>query len=221
LFFIEERTIKLNALTLLNNLVRLLITISLLLITFVIPYSSSIINIYIGSKSNCVLYLRLYLINILLNGINVINESFIQSVMSSKQLKFYKNILLIYSLIYLIFCYIFTKLFGVVGIIIINCLNIFGRIIINNYLIKLYFIRIQSSKSYLFSSHFILLLLMSYLFCNLSQTLIENSFGQISFSIGLILTTICLTIIEEKEMIHYIYCVFKLNYQNKRSGFVK
>ncbi|CAF1584364.1 unnamed protein product, partial [Rotaria sordida] len=45
-----ERTIKLNALTLYNNLIRLILIISLLILTFVIPYSSSIINIYIGSK---------------------------------------------------------------------------------------------------------------------------------------------------------------------------
>lgn len=196
-------------------------TISLLLITFVIPYSSKIINIYIGLEYNCVLYLRLFLINILLNGINVINESFIQSIMSNKQSNFYKNLLLIYSLIYLIFLYIFIKLFGIIGIIIISSLNIFGRIIINIYLINQYFIRIQLSKSYLFSSHYILFLLISCVIFNLSQNLIENSFGEIIFGIGLMLTTICLTLIEEKEMIHYIYCVFKLNYQKKRSVSLK
>jgi O-antigen/teichoic acid export membrane protein len=212
IFVVEERTIKLNALKLINNLVRLLIIISLLLIIFLIPYSSIIINIYIGSKySSFILYFRLYLIIILLNSINIINESFIQSIISNKQL----NILLFYSFIYLFLSYIFIKLFGLIGIIIINSLNIFGRIIINNYLI-----RIQSFKYYLFSSHYIFILLISFIIFYLNQYLIQNYFGQIAFAIGLILTIICFTFIEEKQMIHYIYCVFKLNHQKQRSQFV-
>jgi len=220
LFFLEERTIKLNALTLLNNLVRLLMIISILLITFVIPYSSGLIHIYMGKQfsmnSYLIFNLRLYLLNILLNGINGLNESFVQSIMSIKQLKNYENFFLFYSFVYLLFCYIFMKLFNITGIIIISCLNLLGRIIINNYLINRYLIRIPWRKSYLFSSHYILILLMAFLLCNLSQNMIENIFGEICFGIGAILTTICLTLNEEKEMIHYIYCVFKLNYQNKR-----
>jgi hypothetical protein len=108
------------------------------------------------------------------------------------------------------------KLFNITGIIIISCLNLFGRIIINNYLINRYLIRISWRNSYLFSSHYILILLMAFFLCNLSQNMIENIFGEICFGIGVILTTICLTLNEEKEMIHYIYCVYKLNYQNKR-----
>jgi hypothetical protein len=57
---------------------------------------------------------------------------------------------------------------------------------------------------------------MAFLLCNLSQNVIENTFGEICFGLGVILTIICLTFNEEKEMIHYIYCVFKLNYQNKK-----
>jgi len=220
-FILEERTIKLNALTLLNNLVRLLIIISLLLITFVIPHCSTIINIYIGSKlsinSYFILYLRLYLISILLNSINIINESFVQLIMSIKQFDDYQNLLLLYSFIYLFVSYTFIKLFGIIGIIIINCLNIIGRIIINNSLINRYLMRIQWTKFYLFSSHYIFLLLISFGIFYLNQYLIESNFGQISFAIGLIVTIICLTFIEEKEMIHYIYCVYKLNYHNQRS----
>jgi len=220
-FILEERTIKLNALTLLNNLVRLLIIISLLLITFVIPHCSTIINIYIGSKlsinSYFILYLRLYLISILLNSINIINESFVQLIMSIKQFNDYQNLLLLYSFIYLFVSYTFIKLFGIIGIIIINCLNIIGRIIINNSLINRYLMRIQWTKFYLFSSHYIFLLLISFGIFYLNQYLIESNFGQISFAIGLIVTIICLTFIEEKEMIHYIYCVYKLNYYNQRS----
>ncbi|CAF4186833.1 unnamed protein product [Rotaria magnacalcarata] len=85
----DERTVKLNASTLFNYLVRLIILISLLLITFIIPYSSTIINLFFGTNLlknyNLILYVHLYLIKMLLNGINGITETFIQSVMSIQQ----------------------------------------------------------------------------------------------------------------------------------------
>lgn len=223
--FLEERTIKLNALSLLNNLVRLLILISLLLIMFVIPHSSIIINNYIGLKneinSSLILYLRLYLINILLNGINIINESFVQSIISVKHLKNYQNFLILYSFICLFIYYLFIKLFGIYGIIIVNSLNLIIRILINNYLINKYLIRINWLKFYLFSSHYILILIITIILFYLNQYLIDNTFGQISFVIGLTLTIISLTLIEEKQMIHYIYCVSKLNYQNQKTQLLK
>jgi O-antigen/teichoic acid export membrane protein len=126
--------------------------------------------------------------------------------MSNKQRNNYENLILFYSFIYLIICFILIKLFGIIGIIIGSYLNIFGRILINNYLF-----RINWFKSYLFSSHYIFLLLISMIIFYLNQILIQNSFGQFIFLIGFILTIICLTFIEEKEMIHYIYCVYKLN----------
>lgn len=216
--YLEERTIKLNALTLFHNLVRLLLLISVLVITFAFPYAPSIIKIYIGSNLSintaCVLYLRLSLINVLLNGVNGITESFIQSFMSVKQLDTYKRLYLLYSLMYVILCYIFMKYFGITGIMIINCLNLLGRIIINNNLINQYLIQIKFSRVYLFSSHYILLLIMSFIMCCLSQTLIESTFGQIIFTMGLMLTVISMTFLEERQMIHYIHCVLKLNYQN-------
>ncbi len=54
-----------------------------------------------------------------------------------------------------------------------------------------------------------------------NQIFIENSFGQIIFAFGLILTIICLTLIEEKEMIHYIYCVYKLNSHSQKSNLLQ
>ena len=88
---------------------------------------------------------------------------------------------------------------------------------INNYLINKYLIRIKSREYYLFSSHYVLIFLISFLTFYFNQNLIENSFGQFCFAIGFCFIIICLTFIEEKEMIHYIYCVWKLNYQDRKS----
>ena len=65
--------------------------------------------------------------------------------MSIKQFYFYKNLILIYSIIYLLLSYIFIKFFGIIGIILINNLNIIGRIILNSYLINQYFVDFQTS----------------------------------------------------------------------------
>ncbi|CAF4052790.1 unnamed protein product [Rotaria magnacalcarata] len=94
----NERTIKLNALTLFNYLARLIILVSLLSRSFIILYRSKIINIYLGTNLLkdyiLILYDCLDLIKKLLNCINGITETFIQSMMSIQQLNNYKNILL-------------------------------------------------------------------------------------------------------------------------------
>lgn len=219
------RTVMLNAFTLYNYLIRLVIIIFLISITFIIPYSSTLINIYIGSnlfkKYNLLLYIRLYLIKIILNIINEITEMFIKSIESIKELNFYRYILLFYSFIYLFLCYIFIKCFGIVGLIIINCLNIFGRIIINYSVINKYIFRISYSKIYLFSLHYVLILIISYLMLHFSRIFINNSIAQAIFYFGLFLTIICLTLIEEKQTIHYIYCSLKLKHEENRSLFFK
>jgi hypothetical protein len=183
--------------------------ISLLLVTFVCPYCSSILNIYVGSKlSNdlCISYIRLYCIYIFLFGLNVITESYNQSIMSIKQRNIYQNILLFYSFIFLVLSYFLIKSFSIYGIIIVNSLNMLGRILINQY-----FSRFKWSNIRLFSSHYIFILFLSFILCCLSKLLIQDSFGCFIFGIGLFLTIICLTWIEEKEMIHYFYCIIKLN----------
>ena len=178
-------------------------------------------KIYLGenlsTKYPLIFYLRLYFLPIFFSSMNVFYQSFVHSILSNQQLNHYENFLLVYSLIYSIFALLFLRLFGISGIILINSLNIFGRILLNNYFLNRYLIVIQWMKWNLFSCHYVFLLLSSLMMFYFNQILIDSSFGQLIFAIGWILTIICLTLLEEKELFHYLSCVYKLNSQNQRS----
>jgi len=204
----------LNALTFYNYLLRFVITISLLVITFGIPYSRFVLNLYGGSNLSDgpgPTLLRLYCIYILFLAINGITEAFSQATMSIKQLEHYKNLISIFALIYLVIFYILIKLIGIYGIIISNCLNMLSRIITNTYYIHKYFHGIQWSKPFQFSFHYIFSLLFCSFICSYSEKWFTNSLLHFSFGAILGLSMLLLTWKEEKEMIHYIYCILRLN----------
>ncbi|CAF4908718.1 unnamed protein product, partial [Rotaria sp. Silwood1] len=215
-----QKTIKLNALTFYNYLLRFVIIISLLVITFGIPYSRIFLYLYGGknlSLSSGPILLRLYCIYILFLAINGITEAFSQATMSIKQLKNYRTLMLIFALIYLGIFYILIKQIGTYGIIISNCLNMLLRIITNTYYIHKYFDGILWSKPFKYSYYYIITLILTLLICYYSEQWFNNSLIYICFGIFLGFLILILTWKEEKEMIHYIYCIIRLNRQKKIS----
>lgn len=207
----SKRTLILNSFILLDKLIRLWIILSIVFVLLVVPYSSTIVSIYIGEKnSSLVLYFCLYLIEIFFNGIYLIQESFLQSMISNEQRN---SSQLFSSLIYFVFSFVFIRWFGICGIILINSFHLFGRIWINHSLIN----RLTNGGkcSFYLSSDYVFFLFISWILLNLNEILIENSFGEFCFAIGFILIIICLTLNEEKELIHYFYCIYKLN-QSRR-----
>ncbi len=101
LFSLEQQTTVLNALEFYNYLLRFVLITSLLVITFGIPYSRFLLNIYGGSNLSDgpgPLLLRLYCIYILFLAINGITEAFSQATMSIQQLKTYKNLIAIFAI---------------------------------------------------------------------------------------------------------------------------
>jgi oligosaccharide translocation protein RFT1 len=209
----------LNALTFYNYLLRFVIITSLLVIAFGIPYSRFILNLYGGS--NLVdgpgpTLLRLYCIYILFLAVNGITEAFSQATMSIKQLENYKNLISIFALIYLVIFYFLIKLIGIYGIIISNCLNMLSRIITNSFYIHRYFHGIQWTKPFQFSYYYLFSLAFSLFICYYSEKWFTNSLIHFSFGASLGLGMLILTWREEKEMIHYIYCILRLNREKKK-----
>jgi oligosaccharide translocation protein RFT1 len=210
----------LNALTFYNYLLRFVIITSLLVITFGIPYSRFLLNIYGGSNLSDgpgPTLLRLYCIYILFLAINGITEAFSQATMSIKQLETYKNLIAILAVIYLGIFYILIKLIGINGIIIANCLNMSARIITNSYHIYRYFHGVQWSKPFQFSFSYLLTLGFSLFICYYSEKWLTNPLIHFSLGVVLGLGMLLLTWREEKEMIHYIYCIIRLNREKKSS----
>jgi oligosaccharide translocation protein RFT1 len=215
---LERRTIVLNALKFYNYLLRFVLVLSFLVIAFGIPYSRFILNLYGGSNlidGPGVLLLQLYCIYILFLAVNGITEAFSQATMSIKELENYKNLISIFACIYLGIFYILIKFIGIYGIILANCLNMLLRIITNIFYIYRYFHGIEWSKPFEFS----LIYLFSLSFCSFLCFYSEQwfSYSLIHFSFGAILG-LCMLVLtwkEEREMIHYIYCILRLNREKK------
>lgn len=188
--------------------------------TFGIPYSRVLLYFYGGSNlsdGSGPTLLILYCIYIPFLAINGITEAFSQATMSIAELKYYKNLISIFAFIYLGLFYILIKLIGIYGIIIANCLNMSLRIITNFNYIYRYFDYIPWSKPFEFSRIYLLTLLSSGLICFYSETWFNNNLIHFGFGSILGIGLLILTYKQEKEMIHYIYCVFRLHREKKIS----
>ena len=208
----SKQTSILNGLNLLDKLIRLWIILSVLFVVLIVPYSSTILSIYLGERLWKNSSLIFYLIEIFFNGIYIFQESFLQSMVSNEQKNSSENFSIFFSFIFFIFSFIFIRLFGMCGIILINSFHLIGRILINNSSIN----RLTNGRKWFksssyFSSDYLFFVFILFILLNLSRVLIENSFGEFFFVIGFILIIICLTLNEEKELIHYFYCIHKLN----------
>jgi hypothetical protein len=92
-----------------------------------------------------------------------------------------------------------------------------ARIITNSYHIYRYFHGVKWSKPFQFSFSYLFALSFSFCICSYSEMWLTNPL--IHFSLGAVLGLgmLILTWNEEKEMIHYIYCIIRLNREKKTS----
>ena len=219
-FHLGKQTVLLNALTFYNYLLRFVIISSLLVITFGVPYSRFLLHLYGGSNITDgpgPALLRLYCFYILFLAINGITEAFSQATMSIKELNRYKTLLAIFAVIYIAIFSFLINTIGIYGIIIANCLNMFLRIVTNSFHIYRYFHGIQWSKPLEFSFYYLAALAFSFFICCYSEQWFANSVLHFSFGAALGIGMLILTWREEKEMIHYIYCILRLNKEKKTS----
>jgi len=193
---VKQTTIKLNSLTLLNHLIRLSMIFFVLSFAIVVNVSMNI-------------YLLLSLLRVTLKQVNHFTELFVRCFLPINLLNLYENSLFVLSLINLMNSYISMKYFYLFGLIFMNLLGCSIEMLVNQYFIQKYFYRNRSTKINFF--FYILILLISILIVKLNQNLIVNLFGQVCFSFSFVLIVVCLIIVEEKEVIHYLRCVYRLN----------
>lgn len=126
-----------------KQLSNVVISIGLVILVFGQSYSYTFLFIYGGSKLvDSVLpvtLMRFHSFAIILLAINGITEAFSFATMSNQQLEKYNHVLVIFSVVFLTLSYILTIIFGPVGFIIANCINMIARIGHSfNFIINLY-----------------------------------------------------------------------------------
>lgn len=185
--------------------------------TFGIPYSRFFLNLYGGrtlTDGTGPSLLRLYCFYLVFLSVNGLTEAFAQATRSTKEIHQYNLFISKIVLLYLIVVYLFVRFFGIYGIILGNCLNMFCRIVMNSFYISQY---IQEKcpnypwkEFHLFSLKYLFSLLICSMICWFSEEWINSSL--IHFSLGVALGSIILFITwnNEKEMIHYLHCIIRL-----------
>jgi oligosaccharide translocation protein RFT1 len=124
----------------LRNLLKLMILIGLIILTFGVHYSELALLIYGGkmlSERLGTTLLQWHCIYVLFIAINGVTETFTFASMNSKDIDKFNRKMLALSLIFLTSSYILTKLFGCQGFIMANCLNMSSSIIIRYFLFSL------------------------------------------------------------------------------------
>ncbi|XP_069167781.1 man(5)GlcNAc(2)-PP-dolichol translocation protein RFT1 isoform X2 [Procambarus clarkii] len=114
-----------------SSLIRNMILISIIILTFGWSYSSLLLQLYGGhqlSEGEGTPLMRAQCFYVVFLAINGITESYTLAVMDDAQLSRYNRLLILFSFAYLGTAVIFTQLFGVLGFVFANCINMGLRI---------------------------------------------------------------------------------------------
>ncbi|XP_022113778.2 protein RFT1 homolog [Pieris rapae] len=119
--------------TVLSQVCKIVSSIGLIVFVYGQSYSRTLLALYGGkefvSSGLPVQLLRSHCLAIVLLAINGITECYTFATMTSGQLNSYNYLMVFFSISFLLLSYIFTYLFGPVGFIISNCINMFVRIL--------------------------------------------------------------------------------------------
>eukprot|EP01133_Synstelium_polycarpum_P003811 gene3811-4395_t len=131
----------------LQVLMRVMITIACLFISFGPAYSHILLHLLYRAKfdaTNASVILSFYCIYVGFIAINGVSEAFVHSVAKPDQLRVVNWVLIANGVFYLVCTAILSRLYGTIGIIIANCLNMMARIAYSLYFMKCFF---KESKS--------------------------------------------------------------------------
>jgi oligosaccharide translocation protein RFT1 len=128
----DQRHISESA-TVLSQLCNVVTSIGLIVVVFGQSYSHTVLYLYGGNKLVAnylpVTLLRFHSFAIVLLAINGVTEGYVFATMSNKQLDRYNYVMVIFSVSFLVISYVLTNIFGPVGFILANCVNMLARII--------------------------------------------------------------------------------------------
>ncbi|XP_078483510.1 man(5)GlcNAc(2)-PP-dolichol translocation protein RFT1-like [Ciona intestinalis] len=157
-------------------LLRLVVIIGAVILSFGVPYSHLLLDLYGGttlSSGPGPMLLNWYCLYVLAIAINGTTECFVFAVMDQNDLDKYNKKMLLFSILFLSCSYYLTKAIGSVGFIIANCLNMIARILHSVFYINRYYSSFQSITSPLLGLipgiPVILTLCLSSILCMVSQ----------------------------------------------------
>ncbi|KAL0736357.1 hypothetical protein Bca4012_012567 [Brassica carinata] len=128
--------------TCLTEALKLVMLIGLIFMAFGPSYSYSLIRLLYGEKwsdGEASFALQFYCLYIIVLAMNGTSEAFLHAVGTEDQLKRSNDMLLVFSLIYIVLNILLIRSAGAIGLILANSLNMIGRIIYSGQFIQRYF----------------------------------------------------------------------------------
>ncbi|GAM23765.1 hypothetical protein SAMD00019534_069400 [Acytostelium subglobosum LB1] len=127
----------------LTLLMKVMSIVAFIFIAFGPAFSELLLNILYPntrfSTGDAGLVLGVYCVYVGFMAVNGVSEAFVHSVSKTDQLKTLNWILFLIGLLYLFLTYIFSTLWGTIGIILANCINMLARIIYSVYFMNGFF----------------------------------------------------------------------------------
>ncbi|KAG6456583.1 protein RFT1 homolog [Manduca sexta] len=119
--------------TVLSQVCKTVSSIGLIILVFGQSYARTLLMLYGGEafvvSSLPVQLLRSHCLAVVLIAINGVTECYVFATMTSAQLNSYNFLMVFFSITFLVLSYVLTYVFGPVGFIISNCINMFARIL--------------------------------------------------------------------------------------------
>ncbi|KAJ8722126.1 hypothetical protein PYW08_004528 [Mythimna loreyi] len=129
----QDQTKIQESCTVLSQVCKTVTSIGLIVLVFGQSYARTLLLLYGGESFVAsglpVQLLRSHCLAIVLLAINGVTECYAFATMTSAQLNSYNYLMVLFSISFLLLSYILTYVFGPVGFIISNCINMFARII--------------------------------------------------------------------------------------------
>ncbi|KFM62634.1 Protein RFT1-like protein, partial [Stegodyphus mimosarum] len=187
------------SLSLLENLLKLMVLLGLMILTFGYSYSQLLLLLYGGpilSTGKALTLMRWHCAYVFLLAINGITECFKFAVMNHYQVNKYNKKMVMLSVIFLVAAYCFVHLFGGVGFILANCLNMGFRIIHSIFYIHKYFKmpRFWLVKNVIPHSTVTTVLCLTFVLTSISEVFLCCSYGILFWIWHLILGIGCFTL---------------------------
>ncbi|KAF2903410.1 hypothetical protein ILUMI_02788 [Ignelater luminosus] len=124
----------------LSQLCKVVTSIGLVVIIFGQTYSHTLLYLYGGrvltDNSLPTTLLQFHCIAVLLLAVNGVTECYVFATMNNQELDKYNYVMVIFSVTFLVISYVLTNIFGPVGFILANCINMTARIFHSIYYIK-------------------------------------------------------------------------------------
>lgn len=122
------------------QLCKIVTSIGLIVLVFGQSYARTLLLLYGGEgfvgSGLPVLLMRCHCLAVILLAINGVTECYSFATMTNNQLDRYNYLMVFFSVSFLVLSYVLTNLFGPVGFILSNCINMLARIFHSTYFIK-------------------------------------------------------------------------------------